>query len=52
MTNLIILIVSSVTGSIGWWVGSLISMEFAFLLSTVASIVGVYYGWKLSRAYL
>ena len=51
MTNLIILVVSSVAGSLGWWVGSFISIELAFLLSTAGSVAGIYYGWKWSRAY-
>jgi hypothetical protein len=50
MTNLIILLVSSITGSIGWWLGAYINLEFAFVLSTIGSIVGIFYGWKWSRA--
>ena len=48
----LILMVSSILGGIGWWVGDLINLVAALLISTVASLYGVYLGWKLNSDYL
>ena len=49
MGTFFILIVSSVAGSIGWWLGSYFGFTAAFSVSTIASFVGVYFGWKWNR---
>ena len=51
MSKLIIFVVSSVLGAVGWWLGNFINMDLAFLLSTVGSLAGVYYGWKWGREF-
>jgi hypothetical protein len=51
MSKLIMFLVSSVFGSVGWWLGGFINIDCAFLLSTIASIAGIFYGWKWGRAF-
>lgn len=48
----LILMVSSVLGGIGWWVGDFINFAAALIISTVASFYGLYLGWKLHSDYL
>lgn len=40
---------STITSAIGWWVGGLFGIEWAFILSIVASFYGIYLGWKINR---
>ncbi len=49
MGHIFIMIVSSVIGGIGYWIGGFFGVGPAMILSTVASIVGLYYGWKWNR---
>lgn len=49
MRYLIGLIASSITGAIGWWIGAQIGTMTAYLVSTVAGAVGLYYGLKWAR---
>lgn len=51
MGFIFIMIVSSVAGAIGWWIGEFFGFAAALMLSTVASLVGYYYGWKWNRDY-
>ena len=51
METLFALIVSSVASYIGWWLGEFFGFGAAFLLSTIASIVGYYFAIKLNREY-
>lgn len=49
MGFIFISIVSSVAGLIGWWVGDFFGIGAAFVLSMVASVVGIHYGSKWNR---
>ena len=42
---------SSVAGAIGWWVGEFFGFMPAVVISTVASVFGVYYGQRINREY-
>ncbi len=39
-------------GYAGWALGEPLGMTWAFVISSVGSLVGVYLGWKVARTYL
>jgi hypothetical protein len=41
-----------VFGWIGWWIGGKFGFTTALIVSTLASFVGVYVGWRINRYYL
>lgn len=43
----------TVFGYAGWYLGSLVGFEFfgCFIVSGIASIIGVWAGWKIGRRY-
>jgi len=43
---------ASAVGAAGWWAGERVGFMTAFLLSTVGSGIGLYYGRWLAREYL
>ncbi|HKH82494.1 MAG TPA: hypothetical protein VKA25_02290 [Gemmatimonadales bacterium] len=43
---------ASAVGAAGWWAGERVGFMTAFLLSTVGSGIGLYYGRRLAREYL
>ncbi len=45
------IIISSVAGAIGWWVGEFFGIAAALILSSVTSIIGYIYGLKWNREY-
>jgi hypothetical protein len=45
------LIVSTVAGAIGWWIGQIFGIAFALVLSSVTSVIGYWYGLKWNREY-
>lgn len=45
------IIVSSVAGGIGWWIGDFFGIAAALLLSSIASVVGLVLGQKWNREY-
>lgn len=50
MTKLLIWIGVCVGGWIGWYLGDLIGgFGWAFTISSLGSIVGVFIGWKISQ---
>ena len=51
MTKLCILVGTTIGGYAGWALGDALGLGFAwsFVISSVGSIAGVYYGWKLAR---
>lgn len=51
MTKLIVFITATVTGAIGWWLGEGAGIMTAFMVSTVFSGVGIYYGRKLAQRF-
>ncbi len=42
----------NVGGYAGWMLGEPFGVMTAFAISSVGSILGVYLGWKMARAYL
>ena len=51
MTKIIIFISATVTGAVGWWLGESYGFMTAFIISTVASGVGIYYGKKFASRF-
>ena len=45
------MIVSSVAGAIGWWIGEFFGIAMDLAISTVTSVVGWWYGVKWNREY-
>lgn len=45
------MIISSVAGYIGWWIGEFFGFATALVLSSITSIVGYWYGMKWNREY-
>lgn len=39
-------------GWAGWWLGSMVGFMTAFLVSSAASMLGVYLGWRVYRDFL
>lgn len=52
MKGLCILVSAVVLGWVGWWLGGAFSLMTRYLLSSVASMAGVYVGWRIYREYL
>jgi len=52
MNKLCIFIGMTVLGWVGWWIGSMVSVMTAFMLSGIGSVLGVYVGWRINRDYL
>ncbi len=51
MGFIFIMIVSTVFGVVGLWIGNFFGMAAGLSISTVASLVGYYYGYKWNREY-
>ncbi len=52
MGKLLIFLGMTVFGWLGWWIGNnLGGFLTAFILSGVASMIGVYVGWRINRDY-
>lgn len=51
MSFIFVMIVSSVLGMVGWWVGNLFGIVFAIVLSMFASTYGIILGQRLNREY-
>jgi hypothetical protein len=43
---------ASAVGAAGWWAGERVGFMTAFILSTIGSGVGLYYGRRFAREYL
>ncbi|HUT23745.1 MAG TPA: hypothetical protein VM492_05335 [Sumerlaeia bacterium] len=52
MNAICIFVCMTVLGSIGWWIGSHLGIMTAYTLSGIASLAGVYVGWRINRDYL
>ncbi|HEY8257140.1 MAG TPA: hypothetical protein VIG08_05750 [Gemmatimonadales bacterium] len=52
METLFGLLGATLLGALGWWVGDRIGLMTAFIVSTVASGVGLYLGRRMARDYL
>jgi len=49
MKNLCIYGTSAILSYVGWFLGSPLGFGWAFVISSVAAIVGVYVGWKIAQ---
>jgi uncharacterized membrane protein YfcA len=52
MEKLLILVTTTVLGTIGWWIGEFIGLFTAFMLSIVGTAAGVYVGRRIAREHL
>ncbi len=52
MRALLVMLVSSITGGIGWWLGAFVNFWLAFFLSLVGTAFGVYWANRMARHYL
>jgi hypothetical protein len=52
MKRLSILFCMVVFGWVGWWIGAKIGFMTGYAVSTLASMLGVYVGWRIYRDYL
>jgi uncharacterized membrane protein YfcA len=52
MTKLLVMIVSTVTSAVGWWLGSHVGIMTAFILSIVGLAAGVWGGRRLAQRLL
>jgi hypothetical protein len=51
MTKLIMFLAATIGGAIGWWLGEGVGIMTAFMVSTVFSGIGIYYGKKLAQRF-
>lgn len=52
MEKIVLLLSITIFGSIGWWLGAHIGIMTAYLISFVASLLGVYAGVRINQNYL
>ncbi|HVC36884.1 MAG TPA: hypothetical protein VNF46_00630 [Gammaproteobacteria bacterium] len=52
MKRIIILLAVTILGGVGWELGTRFGFGMAWLLSSAGSLIGVYIGWRIGRAYL
>jgi len=52
MSTLLGLVGATLAGAVGWWLGEGMGLVWAYLLSTLASGVGFYYGRRLASELL
>ncbi len=52
MRWMLVLLVSSITGAAGWWLGAFMGFYAAFFVSLVGTAVGVYFANRLAKHYL
>ena len=50
--KLLIFVGVNIGGYVGWELGEHFGLMAAFLISSVGSLLGIYLGWKVARAYL
>jgi hypothetical protein len=46
------LIGATLLGALGWWIGDQVGLITAFILSTIATGIGLYLGRRIARDYL
>jgi hypothetical protein len=51
MEKLFILIATTIGSGVGWWLGSMVGMMTAFMLSIVGTGAGLWLGRKITRDY-
>jgi hypothetical protein len=52
MEKIVVLTVSTIAGSIGWWLGDRVGLTTAFVASIVGTAAGVYVARRWAREYL
>jgi hypothetical protein len=52
MEKMIVLVVTTVFGAVGWWIGDFIGTFTAFVLSIVGTAAGVYLARRFAQEYL
>jgi hypothetical protein len=52
MSRLCIFMGMFIFGWIGWWLASGFGIMTAFIVSSIASMIGVYVGWRIYNDYL
>ncbi len=52
MKGFIVLVVSSIAGGIGWWLGAFEGVMTAFFVSVICTGVSIYYCRRLINQYL
>jgi hypothetical protein len=52
METLLGFVGATLLGAVGWWIGERVGLMTAFILSTVASGVGLYAGRRFARDHL
>ncbi|WFB36821.1 hypothetical protein P3T73_03470 [Kiritimatiellota bacterium B12222] len=52
MNKLCIFIGMTLLGWGGWWLGSMLGVMTAFVLSSIGSLLGIFLGWRINRDYL
>lgn len=48
MKKLIVLLVSTVTSGLGWWIGARVGIMTAFIVSMVGLGVGIWWGARMA----
>lgn len=51
MAKLLILIFTTLFGWLGWMLGEKIGVMSAYIISSIASLAGIYLGWKINKLY-
>ena len=51
MEKLFIFLGATVASSVGWWVGAFVGTMTAFMVSTIFTGFGMYYGRRIARHY-
>lgn len=50
VTSLFYLLISSIVGGIGWWLGEYFGLAAAFIGSTVGSILGLWWAYRFQQS--
>lgn len=52
MKKLLVTVLATIAGSIGWWAGSGVGIMTAFFLSVIGTGIGIYAAIKINQHYL
>ena len=52
MKGILYVILSTIGGSLGWWLGSRLGVFGAFFLSLIGTAAGVYFATRISRTFV
>lgn len=51
MNKLCIFVGLTIGSYVGWWGGAHWGIMYAFILSSIGSLAGVYLGWRINRQF-